>query len=149
RSTRIRALSGEQIVISNTELLKQTINNYKQMLERRIVFKFRVGYDTTAAQAEEISRVVERVIRANEKVRFDRAHLLAFGAEALEYEVVYIVLDPSYNIYMDIQQRINLALMRELEGLGVTFGLPVRKVFVGSPVALAQPPADEAPQAGA
>lgn len=149
RSTRIRALSGEQIVISNTELLKQTINNYKQMLERRIVFKFRVGYDTTAAQAEEISRIVERVIRANEKVRFDRAHLLAFGAEALEYEVVYIVLDPGYNVYMDIQQRINLALMRELEGLGVTFGLPIRKVFVGNPVALAQPPSDDAPQAAA
>lgn len=146
RSTRIRALSGEQIVISNTELLKQTINNYKQLLERRIVFKFRVSYDTTAEQAEEISRIVERVIRANEKVRFDRAHLLAFGEEALEYEVVYIVLDPDYNLYMDIQQRINLALMRELEGMGATFGLPIRKVFMASPVALAQPPEEAAPQ---
>ena len=146
RSTRIRALSGEQIVISNTELLKQTINNYKQLLERRIVFKFRVSYDTTAEQAEEISRIVERVISANEKVRFDRAHLLAFGEEALEYEVVYIVLDPDYNLYMDIQQRINLALMRELEGMGVTFGLPIRKVFMASPVALAQPPDEAAPQ---
>ncbi len=146
RSTRIRALSGEQIVISNTELLKQTINNYKQLLERRIVFKFRVSYDTTAEQAEEISRIVGRVISANEKVRFDRAHLLAFGEEALEYEVVYIVLDPDYNLYMDIQQRINLALMRELEGMGVTFGLPIRKVFMASPVALAQPPDEAAPQ---
>ena len=146
RSTRIRALSGEQIVISNTELLKQTINNYKQLLERRIVFKFRVSYDTTAEQAEEISRIVERVISANEKVRFDRAHLLTFGEEALEYEVVYIVLDPDYNLYMDIQQRINLALMREFEGMGVTFGLPIRRVFMASPVALAQPPEEAASQ---
>ncbi len=138
RSTRIRALSGEQIVISNTELLKQTINNYKQMLERRIVFKFRVSYETSAAQAEEISRTVERIIRAQEKTRFDRAHLLSFGPEALEYEVVYIVLDPSYNIYMDLQQRINLELMRELEQMGVSFGLPVRRLRVASPVTVTQ-----------
>lgn len=149
RSTRVRALSGEQIVVSNTELLKQTINNYKQMEQRRIVFKFRVGYDTSAEQAEEIPRIVERVIRANDKVRFDRAHLLAFGTEALEYEVVYIVLEADYNRYMDYQQGINLALMRELQALGVTFGLPMRKVVVAGPVALAQPPEEAAPQAGA
>jgi len=144
RSTRVRALSGEQIVISNTELLKQTINNYKQMLERRIVFKFRVSYDTSADQAEEISRVVERVIRANEKVRFDRAHLLAFGPEALEYEVVYIVLEPDYNTYMDLQQRINLALMRELEQMGVSFGLPVRRLRMAGPVTVEQAQVQEA-----
>jgi len=114
------------------------------MLERRIVFKFRVSYDTSADQAEEISRVVERVIRANEKVRFDRAHLLAFGPEALEYEVVYIVLEPAYNTYMDLQQRINLALMRELEQMGVSFGLPVRRLRMAGAVTVEQAQVQEA-----
>ncbi|WP_298234949.1 mechanosensitive ion channel family protein [uncultured Azohydromonas sp.] len=126
KTTRIRALSGEQIVISNTELLKQTINNYKRMEKRRIVFKFRLSYGTTPEQAEAVPGIVRRAIEAQDKTRFDRAHFLGFGDSALEFEVVYFVLSPDYNAYMDIQQRINLALLRELRQLGVEFGLPAR-----------------------
>jgi small-conductance mechanosensitive channel len=130
KTTRIRALSGQQIVVSNTELLKNTINNYKRLMERRIVFKFGVTYDTTPAQAEEIPKIVQRIVQASDKLRFDRAHFLAFGDSSLDYEVVYIVLDPSYNVYMDEQQRINLALMRELDQLGVDFAFPTRTLHV-------------------
>lgn len=130
KTTRIRALSGEQVVMSNTDLLKQTINNYRYMQERRIVFKFGVPYGTGTAQAEAIPQAVRRIIEAEPQLRFDRAHLQGFGENGLTYEVVYIVLDPGYNLYMDLQQKINLALMRELEGMGVPFALPARTVHV-------------------
>ncbi|MDA8523556.1 mechanosensitive ion channel family protein [Acidovorax sp. NCPPB 4044] len=139
KTTRIRSLGGEQVVMSNTDLLKQTINNYRYLQERRIVFNFTVSYTTTAPQAEAVAQAVRRIIEAQEKVRFDRAHLKAFGANALEYEVVYIVLDPGFNAYMDVQQSINLALMRELESLGVQFGVPVRTVHMVAPAEAALP----------
>ena len=126
KTTRIRALSGEQVVISNTELLKQTINNYKRMEQRRVVFKFRLTYGTTPEQAEAVPGIVRRAIESQDKTRFDRAHYQGFGDSALEFEVVYFVLSADYNIYMDIQQRINLTLLRELRQLGVDFGLPAR-----------------------
>ncbi len=126
KTTRIRALSGEQVVISNTELLKQTINNYKRMEQRRVVFKFRLTYGTTPEQAEAVPGIVRRAIESQDKTRFDRAHFQGFGDSALEFEVVYFVLSADYNIYMDIQQRINLTLLRELRQLGVDFGLPAR-----------------------
>ena len=88
KTTRIRSLGGEQIVMSNTELQKQTIGNYKRLRERRIVFGFSVTYDTTPDQAAEIPLVVKRVVAASERLRFDRAHFKAFGAHALDYEVV-------------------------------------------------------------
>ncbi|MDA8444204.1 mechanosensitive ion channel family protein [Paracidovorax valerianellae] len=133
KTTRIRSLSGEQVVMSNTDLLKQTINNYRYMQERRIVFQFSVPYGTTAEQAEAIPQAARRIIEAEDKARFDRAHLQGFGENGLKYEVVYIVLDPGYNLYMDLQQRINLSLMRELAVLGVEFAVPARTLHWAVP----------------
>lgn len=130
KTTRIRSLGGEQIVIGNTELLKQTVSNYKRLRERRIVFGFGVTYGTTADQAEAIPALVRRIVEESERLRFDRAHFKGFGESSLDYEVVYIVRDPGYAVYMDEQQRINLALMRELAELGVDFAFPTRTVHV-------------------
>ncbi|CAM5795974.1 mechanosensitive ion channel family protein [Rhizobacter fulvus] len=132
KTTRIRSLGGEQIVMSNTELLKQTVSNYKRLRERRIVFGFGVSYDTSAEQAEEIPLIVRRLVEQSPRLRFDRAHFKGFGASSLDYEVVYIVLDPAYGVYMDEQQRINLALMRELGERGIGFAFPTQTLHVAS-----------------
>lgn len=124
KTTHIRSLSGEQIVCGNTELLKNTIHNYKRMAERRVVFEFRVTYDTKADVVEKIPEIVKRAITSQSKARFDRAHFKGFGLSALDFEVVYYVLDSSYNVYMDIQQAVNLYLMRELEAMKVSFAFP-------------------------
>ena len=135
KSTRIRSLGGEQIVMSNTDLLKQTISNYKRLMERRVVFVFRIPFDTSPDQAAEVPRIIERIVKSSDRLRFDRAHFRSFGDSSLEYEVVYFVLSPDYNLYMDEQQRINLALMRELGAIGVRFAFPTRTVMVaGDPV---------------
>lgn len=126
KTTRLRALSGEQIVCSNTELLKTTIHNYKRMAERRIQFNFSVTYQTPAEALQRIPEIVKAAVVAAGKTRFDRAHFKGFGENALEFEVVYFVTDPDYNLYMDIQQSINLTLFTELQKLGVAFGVPVR-----------------------
>ncbi|HEY9239106.1 MAG TPA: mechanosensitive ion channel family protein [Burkholderiaceae bacterium] len=145
KTTRIRSLGGEQIVMSNTELLKQTVSNYKRLRERRIVFGFGVGYDTSAGQAEEIPRIVRRLVEQSPRLRFDRAHFKGFGESSLDYEVVYIVLDPEYGVYMDEQQRINLALMHELGERGIGFAFPTRTLHVASlPERTRQKPPDEA-----
>lgn len=130
KSTRIRALSGEQIVTSNTALLKQVIHNYKRLKERRILFGFGVTYDTPAERVAEIPQLVRDIIGARERLRFDRAHMKGFGDSSLDFEVVYFVLEPDYNVYMDEQQAINLALMRELAARGVQFAFPTRTVIV-------------------
>lgn len=135
KTTRIRALSGEQVVMSNTELLKQTINNYRHMRERRIVFGFGVAQDTSPEQAQALAQAVRDIIEAEPQLRFDRAHFKGFGASSLDYEVVYIVKDPGYNLYMDLQQRINLALLGRLQALGMRLAVPVSRVQLADPPA--------------
>jgi small-conductance mechanosensitive channel len=98
KTTRLRSLGGEQIVISNSELLKNRIRNYRLMEERRVVFEFRVAYDTPVEKLEVIPGLVkDAILSFDGKTRFDRAHLRSYGENALEYEAVYYVLSPDYN----------------------------------------------------
>lgn len=137
KTTRIRSLGGEQIVMANASMLTNTIQNFKRLAERRVVFEFGVTYDCTPEQAQQIPGIVEKLVREQPKTRFDRSHLRGFGASSLDFENVYIVLDPGYNVYMDIQQAINLGLMRELAVIGVDFAFPTQTIHVAS-----MPPSD-------
>lgn len=132
KTTRIRSLQGEQVVMSNTELLQQTIRNFRLLQERRIVFAFGVTYDATPEQLEAIPGIVRKLVESHEQLRFDRAHFKAFGDSSLDFEVVYIVKDPAYGVYMDLQQSLNLGLMRELQALGVEFAFPTRTVHIAT-----------------
>jgi len=132
KTTRIRSLSGEQVVCANTELLKQTLHNYKRMDLRRVAFKFVVSYRTPRQAAAQIGPAVKDIITNIEGTRFDRAHLLQFTERGLEYEVVYYVLSADYNAYMDIQQGINFAIMSELESRGLEFGWYEMNVRLGA-----------------
>jgi small-conductance mechanosensitive channel len=137
KTTRIRSLGGEQIIFSNSDLLKSRTRNYKRMYERRIVFKFGVTYQAKPQQLEQIPPLVKRLVEKHQdKVRFERAHFFAFGESSLDFEVVFWVRSPDYNLYMDIQQAVNLALMRELDAMGVQFAYPTRTLFVEGPVQL-------------
>ncbi|KAA6186660.1 mechanosensitive ion channel [Thiohalocapsa marina] len=130
KTTRIRSLSGERVVMSNTNLLGSTIRNFKHMHERRVVFKVRVAYQTSADQLEMIPKMVEEIICAQPTTRFDRAHLFAFGDYSFEFEVVYYVLGADYTVYMDRQQAINLALYRQLQAQGIELAYPAQKLFL-------------------
>lgn len=124
KTTHIRSIDGEQIICSNTELLKNTIHNYKRMPERRVSFSFGINYLAEPDAVAEIPAIVKNAVNACEKTRFDRAHFKGFGASALEFEVVYFVVNSNFNLYMDIQQTINLELMRKFQALGVKFASP-------------------------
>ncbi len=130
KTTRIRSLSGEQIVFSNADLLKSRIRNYKRMTERRVVFGFGVVYRTPHDKLERIPAMVREAIEAQPKTRFDRAHFKEYGDSALVFEAVYYLLDPDYNTYMDTQQAVNLALFRHFQAEGIGFAHPTRSLYL-------------------
>jgi small-conductance mechanosensitive channel len=124
KTTRIRSLSGEQIIISNGDLLKSRIQNFKRMLERRVVFGFALSYRTPAEQVARIPGDLKRIVEQQPRVRFDRAHFQEFSSLGLKFEVVYYVLDPDFNLYMDIQQAMNLAILENFRDRGIAFCFP-------------------------
>jgi len=124
KSTRLRSLSGEQIVVSNGDLLKSRVRNYGLLYERRASFGIGIVYETPLEAVREVPSLIEAAIRAQPKTRFDRAHFASFGDSALLFEAVYTVLDAEYNAFMDIQQAINLRLMDEFGKRGIAFAYP-------------------------
>lgn len=142
KTTRLRSLSGEQLIFSNTDLLQSRIRNYKRMYERRIVFKFGVLYDTPRDALGRLPGIVREIIESQDGVRFDRAHFFSFGDSSLDFEVVYYVLDADFNHYMDIQQAINLAMIDRFAELDVEFAFPTRTLHIES-MPRTTPPAEE------
>jgi small-conductance mechanosensitive channel len=132
RTTRIRSLSGEQLIFANTDLLESRIRNYKRMAERRVVFMLGVEYGTARELLERIPALVRESIEASGDTRFDRSHLRSFGAYSLDFENVYYVLSADYNRYMDIQQAVNLALYSRFAELGIEFAFPTETLMVRS-----------------
>ncbi len=129
KSTRLRSVTGEQIVFANGELLKSRLRNYGLMAERRAELTFRVPYDTPRALVAEIPSIVEATIRAQKNARFERAHLARFGDYALQFEAVYFVQDSELNVFMDAQQAINLAVLDEFARRGVAFAYPTTRAW--------------------
>ena len=130
KTTRVTSLSGEQIVFSNTDLLSSRVRNYRRMKERRVVFGLGVTYQTTSEQAEAIPGIIRVIVEALEMTRFDRTHFKSFGDSSLDFEVVYYVLDRDYALYMDIQEQINLEIMKQFEAAGIEFAYPTQTLFL-------------------
>ncbi|WP_457354772.1 mechanosensitive ion channel family protein [Roseateles sp. P5_D6] len=130
KTTRIRSLGGEQIVMSNAELLKRTVANFKRLQTRRVAFTFGITSDASADDAAAVPPLVKGLIDADPKLELVRAHFKGFGENSLNFEVVYRVNDPSYDVYMDHQQTLNLALMRELQQRGIRLAFTTNTVNV-------------------
>jgi small-conductance mechanosensitive channel len=130
KTTRLRSLSGEQIVLSNSDLLNSRIRNYKHMAERRVLFSFGVVYQTPPAKLERIPQIARQCIENLGGTRFDRAHFQSFGDSALVFEIVYFVLNADYNAYMDIQQDVNLGIVRAFATEDIEFAYPTRTIYL-------------------
>lgn len=146
KTTRLRSLSGEQIVCSNSDLLATRIHNYKRMAERRVLFSLGTIYETPLSKLETIPGMLKEIIEAQKLVRFERAHFQAYGDSALQFEVVYWVLSADYKTFMDIQQAINFAIFRKFQDEGIEFAYPTRTLYAPELRAVAKAMASRAEQ---
>jgi small-conductance mechanosensitive channel len=139
KTTRIRSLSGEQIVFPNSTLTDNQVRNFKRMEQRRIVFKIGIVYQTSVDKVRETPGLIKAIIDTTPNTKFDRAHFISYGDFALIYEVVYYVLNPDYLVYVTAQQEINFRLMEEFAKRGIEFAYPTQQLYVTSTTALPAP----------
>lgn len=132
KTTRLRALQGEEIVISNKELTSSQIQNFKKMSERRVVFKFRVTYNTTTENLRKIPNIITGILSNLTLAKLDRVHFATFADSVLIFEVVYFVKSSDYNDYMNVQQEFNLQLKDELENIKVEMAYPTQTIYLAN-----------------
>ena len=129
-STRIRSLYGEELVFSNSDLVKSRISNFKTMARRRINFELGIKGDTPYDKLVAIPDVLKEIVESQDQVTFDRAHFRTYGDFALIFDVVYHVEGPDYRQYMDIQQSINLDIFKRFEDEGIEFAYPTQTIYL-------------------
>lgn len=130
KTTRIRALSGEQLVVANSDLLTTRIRNYKRMCERRVVLRIGVVYQTPHAKLARIPAILREAIEAEDGTRVDRSHFAGYGDWALLFEAVWYVQSADYVTYMDIQERVLLTIHRRFEEEGIAFAYPTQTIHL-------------------
>ena len=156
KSTRLRSVSGEQIVMSNADVLKSRLRNYGRLRERRSAFELTVTYDTPPEVLRSIPDGVRRIVEGQSNTRFDRCHLMTCAPTGLTFEIVYFVTVPEFKVYADVQQAINIGILELFRGLGVQFATPVLaptptygKTGTGAGTPAIAGSTDTAPQSGA
>jgi len=135
KTTRLRSLSGEQLIFSNGELLKSRIRNFSRMTERRVEFAIGVSYQTPHEKVERVPEMLRKIIGSHEHVRLERAHFKEFGETSLTFECVYFVTDFGYSLFLEIQEAINLEILRRFQEEEIEFAQPGRSLYVAQGVA--------------
>jgi len=130
KTTRLKSISGEQLIFSNNDLLQSRIKNYKRMNDRRILFALGVVYETPYEKLVEIPDLLKEIVTEEPKTRFDRAHFKSYGDFSLNFEIVYYVLRPDYIDYINAQQNINLAIFKRFQEEGIEFAYPTQTLIL-------------------
>ena len=130
KTTRLRSESGEQIILSNADILKSRVRNYGRMAEQRVLTTLRVTYTTPGETLQGIPKVLEAIVRAQPNARFDRCHLKTLGESSLLFELSYFAQQPKLNPLLDLQQTVNYRILDEFRRLGVEFAYPTQCVVL-------------------
>ena len=126
KTTRIKTLLGEELIVSNKELTSARVQNFKRMDKRRVVFTLGVIYETQPEKLKQVPQIIKKVISETDKTEFDRCHFSAFGDFSLNFETVYYVNSADYNAYMDIHQQVNLKIFEEFAKAEIEFAYPTQ-----------------------
>jgi small-conductance mechanosensitive channel len=130
KTTRLRSESGEQIILSNADILKSRVRNHGRAAELRALATIRVAYGTPIEKLKAIPALMERIVREHEEARFERCHLKTLGDSSLFFELSYFVRQPSINPLLDLQQAVNFRILDEFKELGVEFAYPAQLVVL-------------------
>jgi small-conductance mechanosensitive channel len=129
KSTRIRTLQGEELVISNAELTTARVQNFKKMTERRISSQFGITYETPQDKVRQVNGIVERIFQDITAARLDRVHFVTFADSALIFELVYYVESAEYPDFLNAQQKFNFTLMERFAEVGIEFAYPTQMIY--------------------
>lgn len=130
KTTRLKSLSGEQVVISNSNLTSSRLHNFKRMEQRRIVFQIGVVYGTPLEKLKEIPGIITKILEDEPITTPDRVHFASYGDFSLNFEIVFFVQSADYKQYMDIHQDINFRIYEAFEQRGIEFAFPTQTIHL-------------------
>lgn len=130
KTSHVRSMDGQQLVMPNADMVKSVIQNFKRLKRRRVVFSIGVVYQTSAEKLKKIPEHIKQIILQKENATFDRAHLTRLGSSSIDFDVVYYIESAEYVLFMDTQQSICLQIFELFEKLKIEFAYPTQTLFI-------------------
>mgnify|MGYP006300761555 CR=1 FL=1 len=128
KTSRVRSLSGEELVFSNTDLTNSRLQNYGKMMDRRVIFQIGVTYDTSLEKLQSIQSMIKDIIDRTEQAEYERAHFHSFGDFSLNFEIVFLVLSNDYLHYMNVRHAVNMDIVKRFREEGIEFAFPTQTI---------------------
>jgi small-conductance mechanosensitive channel len=130
KTTRLRSEGGEQIILSNADILKSRVRNFGRLSQQRILATIRLGFDTPTEKLKALPKLLENIVREHPQAHFERCHLKTLGESAFQFELSYFVQQPAANPILDLQQAVNFRIIDEVRRMELEFAYPMQRVFL-------------------
>ncbi len=130
KSTRIKLLQGEELIISNKELTSTSVRNFRRLEKRRVTFNIGVAYDTKVEKLKKIPFIMKEIFEGVERAELNRVNFTEFGESSLKFLIVYYVNSADWGEYLDIQQYINLGIKDAFEREGIELAFPTHTIYL-------------------
>ena len=130
KTTRLRTVTGEQLICSNRNLTESKVHNFKRLQKRRVLLNLGVNYDTSPETLESIPALLKEVITSKTDVAFDHANFIGFGSYSLNFEIIYYILSADFLLFLDRQQEVNYEIYRLFQSKKITFAFPSQTLFL-------------------
>jgi small-conductance mechanosensitive channel len=129
KTTRVRSVNGEMLVMTNTDLLESRLQNFQQMSERRVVGTLDLTYETSPAKLARVPALVQAIVESQQGTRFDRCHCRALASYSVQFEYAYFVCNADFMTHVRIQHAINLTLLETFAREQIEFAYPTSVQF--------------------
>ncbi|MBI5630003.1 MAG: mechanosensitive ion channel [Elusimicrobia bacterium] len=126
KTTRVRSVSGELLVFPNSFLASAKIRNFRYLRERRATLSLGISRRTPLEKIRRVGPLVREIVSKAPAARLERVHLNEIAEAAFKFEAVYVVMDPDFNRYMDLQEEIHFALIEGLKKEGISLAYPTQ-----------------------
>lgn len=129
KTTRVRSISGEELIFSNKDLLESRIRNFRRMWKRRVVISFALPLNLEVQKLKEVPHWIRDLLESQSQITIDRCHLASFANAYANYELVYWVNSPNFNLHMDLQQEFLLKFLEKLNSHGISIAIPSQELI--------------------
>jgi small-conductance mechanosensitive channel len=133
KTTRLRSVTGEQVIMANTKLLEQEVRNLAEAKVRRITLPFSLTYKTSPETIERLPGIAEEVLKAVKTAKLVRCVATAFAPSSIDCELVYDDRTINPDTLAHHKSDIIVGIARAFEREKIEFAYPTQTTYTAAP----------------
>jgi small-conductance mechanosensitive channel len=133
KTTRLRSITGQQVIMANTKLLEQELHNLAEAKVRRVFLPFGLTYQTPAETIERLPEIVEEATKPLATCKLVRCIATQFGPSSIDCELVYDDRTLDQDALARHKSEVIVGVMRIFAREGIAFAYPTQTTYTAAP----------------